>query len=140
MTQATVQKTYTAPIPLSSLMQILTGLNPYAVLYADSIYGIDEHGASYYPELKAKAMGRAGLAFGSVLGKEPVTVGEFVTFLREGVVDLANEGHTVSLDYPAWMSFAGVGILPFGGGHVNGVIINGDGSYTLSREEAKYWK
>jgi hypothetical protein len=140
MTDTAVQKSYTAPISLSSLMQILTGLNPYAVLYADPIYGIDEHGVSYYPELVAKPMGRAGLSFRAILSKTPVTVGEFVTFLRDGVTDLGNEGHKVDLNYPAWMAFSGVGILPFGGGHVNGVIINGDGSYTLSREEAKYWK
>lgn len=140
MAETTAQKSYTAPITLASLMQILSGLNPYATLYADPIYGVDEHGASYYPKLEAKPMGRAGFAFRAVLSRNPVTIGEFVTFLREGVTDLGNEGHIVSLDYPTWMSFNGTGILPFGGGHINGVIINGDGSFTLSREEAKYWK
>lgn len=140
MTDTAVQKSYTAPISLSSLMQVLTGLNPYATLYADPIYGIDELGASYYPKLEAKPMGRAGVAFTAVLSRNPVTVGEFVRFLREGVADLGNEGHQVDLNGSPWMSFNGGGILPFGGGHVNGVVINGDGSYTLSREEAKYWK
>jgi hypothetical protein len=130
---ATKQATYLDPISLASVMQMLSGLNPYATLYSDSEYGIDSFGGSYYPKLEAKAFGREGMSFNSVLKEKPVTVGEFLNFLRDSIGSLENEGHTVNIDCEVWMAFEQAGISPVGGGVINGLCINGDGSYTLRR-------
>lgn len=136
----TKQNTYLDPVSLASLIQMLSGLNPYAVLYADSYYGIDSAGGSYYPKLEAQVFGRDGILVTAVLKKEPVTVGEFLNFLRDSVQDLANEGHTVNTDCHVWMTFGQTGINSRGGGAINGLSINGDGSYALRKTEHKYWK
>lgn len=141
MTETTTKTpVYNEALSLSSLMQILSGLNPYAVLYSDPLYGIDQFGASYYPDLKASPDGRDAMAFRSVLAKKPVTVGEFLTFLRESVEQLGNEGHTVNPERGVWMAFKSGGLLPSGGGRINGITINGDGSFTLSQAQYKYWQ
>lgn len=141
MTETTTKTpVYNEALSLSSIMQILSGLNPYAVLYSDPNYGIDEHGGSCYPKLEALPFGRDGMTFRSVLSRKPVTVGEFLTFLRESVEQLGNEGHTVNPETELWMSFVFGAMAPFGGGAINGITINGDGSFTLCQAEAKYWK
>ena len=126
------------PLSLASLIQLLSGLSPDVILYSDAQYSIGSIGGSYYPKLEAKAFGKNGLSFHSVLSVTPVTVGEFLNFLQGSVQYLANEGHAVDMDCHIWMSFGRFGMTVVNEGEINGLSLNYDGSYTLQRTKTDF--
>lgn len=131
----TKQRSYRDPLTFDSLVSMLSGLNPEAILYGDANYGT-EKGASYYPSVEIMGFGRHEISTRLRLMREPVTVGEFLDALRTAPAQLAEKDHVVRNDCHILL----MADRQFHVGAVSGIIMNGDGSFTLNRTTEKFWE
>lgn len=134
MTDTAMNQAKTDSIPLASLIQLLSEVNPNAFLYSDdsSVAG------QYHPKLNALPFEPGEFCIHSEISGPSVTVGEFLSFLRGAVQSLVNNGHTATMESHVWMSFRPWGIAVLNEGLVTGLKANVDGSYTLQRTKTEF--
>ena len=115
---------------IGHMVDVLGTLPQDAILHGDPYR--DDRG-EYYPELEVQTSrrlisGELGLEIGMERTETPVTVGAFREFLMGSLTEeIEGEGEMLTAN-----SYVYIDWLVGGGGCVNGIRMNGDGSFTLS--------